>query len=85
MFLYYLLTCIDSTWKESRIFKRTLTQIQMVQFIALIIFYGRALRADCPFPKVPCYLMTTQATFMFIMFFDFYRKEYFSANKKVKA
>ncbi|KAG5886827.1 hypothetical protein JTB14_006785 [Gonioctena quinquepunctata] len=85
MFFYYLLTCIDSTWKESRIFKRSLTQIQMVQFIALIIFYGRALREDdCPYPKFPCYLVTAQATIMFIMFFDFYRKEYLSANRKEK-
>ncbi|KAG5875513.1 hypothetical protein JTB14_012735 [Gonioctena quinquepunctata] len=82
MFSYYLLTCIDSSWGRSEIFKRTLTQMQMVQFIALIIIYGRALRADCTFPKFPSYAMTTQATFMFIMFFDFYRKEYLSANKK---
>ncbi|KAG5874399.1 hypothetical protein JTB14_016766 [Gonioctena quinquepunctata] len=84
MFSYYLLTCIDSSWKSSRIFKRTLTQMQMVQFIALVIIYGRALQADCTFPKFPSYAMTTQSSFMFIMFFDFYRKEYLSANKKEK-
>ncbi|KAG5865658.1 hypothetical protein JTB14_012402 [Gonioctena quinquepunctata] len=84
MFSYYLLTGIDSSWGRSRIFKRTLTQMQMVQFIAIVIIYGSALQADCTFPKFPSYTMTTQGTFMFIMFFDFYRKEYLSVNKKEK-
>ncbi|KAG5875514.1 hypothetical protein JTB14_012736 [Gonioctena quinquepunctata] len=84
MFSYYLLTCIDSSWRRSKIFKRTLTQMQLVQFLAIIIIYGRALRADCAYPKYPSYGLTTQASFIFIMFLDFYRKEYLSANKKEK-
>ncbi|KAG5866334.1 hypothetical protein JTB14_032696 [Gonioctena quinquepunctata] len=82
MFFYYLLTCIDRTWKRRSIFKRTLTQIQMVQFIALIIFYGRALRADCTYPKLPCCVLIPQAMYMFYLFFKFYRKEYLSAHEK---
>ncbi|XP_023014187.2 very long chain fatty acid elongase AAEL008004 isoform X2 [Leptinotarsa decemlineata] len=77
MFTYYLLTTIDSKWKQNISVKRFLTQIQMVQFLGFIFIYGRILfQSNCPYPKFLCSLFVVQNMFMFILFGDFYRKTY---------
>ncbi|XP_023017630.1 very long chain fatty acid elongase AAEL008004 [Leptinotarsa decemlineata] len=83
MFFYYLLTSIDPSWKKSIAFKRSLTQMQIVQFLYIIFSFGRILiTPECPYPKLPCYLVTCQGFFMITLFADFYWKTYISTSKK---
>ncbi|CAH1154317.1 unnamed protein product [Phaedon cochleariae] len=82
MYLYYTLAIFDEKWKTNATFKKFLTQLQMVQFLALIIIYGRPLfMAECRYPKIVCYFFVPQNFFMLVLFLDFYRKCYLRRNK----
>ncbi|CAG9814019.1 unnamed protein product [Phaedon cochleariae] len=85
MFVYYFLTAVDSSWKQSTAFKRTLTQIQLIQFGVFIVVYGSVFFRKCEYPSFACYLFVPQNVFMILLFGDFYLKTYvFSKSKNVK-
>ncbi|XP_018574307.1 elongation of very long chain fatty acids protein AAEL008004-like [Anoplophora glabripennis] len=80
MYLYYLLASIDSQWKKNLLFKKFLTQIQLIQFVANIVMYGRLFFISCPFPSIASYLYVPQNIFMLALFGDFYIKTYILSN-----
>ncbi|XP_023023657.2 very long chain fatty acid elongase 7 [Leptinotarsa decemlineata] len=83
MFTYYLLTALDSSWKNSIRLKKALTQIQLIQFTIFIIIFGRTLvDPSCEYPKLPGYLLVPQNCFMLFLFGDFYVKEYIFKKEK---
>ncbi|CAO1436765.1 unnamed protein product [Diamesa serratosioi] len=76
MYLYYFMTSVDNKYKQSS-WKKQITQMQMIQFGAialhwLSLFYS----ADCGFPKWIAMIIFPQNAFMFVLFYDFYRKAY---------
>lgn len=84
MYTYYLqaalkLNLLNSTW-----WKKLITQIQILQFVGMIIHFGGPLLfpvIDCKFPKYLLILGVTQNTFMLFMFIDFYIKAYVKPKK----
>ncbi|KAG5673655.1 hypothetical protein PVAND_003683 [Polypedilum vanderplanki] len=80
MYFYYFLTTVDNKYKQS-FWKKYITQLQMIQFGMMALHWLFLLQSkDCGFPKFISFFMLPQNAFIFILFYDFYRKAY--GNKK---
>ncbi|KAJ0173720.1 hypothetical protein K1T71_010869 [Dendrolimus kikuchii] len=83
MYTYYLLTILDDSYKQSVWWKKYVTQIQLIQFMALFVHFVLLVFAkDCGFPKEPAYILIPQNLFMVILFGDFYYRTYIKSPKK---
>ncbi|XP_032521251.2 elongation of very long chain fatty acids protein 4-like [Danaus plexippus] len=77
MYTYYMLTTWDDAYKKSLWWKKYVTQIQIIQFTLLLIhFTALVLIEDCPFPRVPSYILIPQNLFMVLLFSEFYYRSY---------
>nr|CAD7435561.1 unnamed protein product [Timema monikensis] len=77
MYTYYLLTNINPDYKKSIWWKKYITQLQMAQFLILLIQSLPVLfKEECNYPRSIGGLLVTQNFFMLVLFYDFYRKAY---------
>ncbi|CAG9864848.1 unnamed protein product [Phyllotreta striolata] len=82
MFTYYLLTSIDSSWKNSFRFKRSLTQMQLVQFVCFILIFGNiAVYPTCNVNRFLALVFACQNVFMLFLFGEFYYTAYVKPRK----
>uniref|UniRef100_A0A1B6CQ89 Elongation of very long chain fatty acids protein n=1 Tax=Clastoptera arizonana TaxID=38151 RepID=A0A1B6CQ89_9HEMI len=80
MYSYYLLSALRPEYKNVW-WKRYITQLQMAQFLLIIIHSGiLLLQPNCDYPKFTVGIFVPQNSFMFILFYDFYKNSY---KKKV--
>ncbi|CAH0391947.1 unnamed protein product [Bemisia tabaci] len=81
MYTYYLVTIVKPEQKNNIWWKKYLTQLQMVQFF-MIAFHSSLLliQPKCDYPRWVPLVMIPQNGFLFLLFFDFYKKAYM--NKK---
>jgi elongation of very long chain fatty acids protein 7 len=81
MYSYYGLSSFGPSIQPYLWWKRYITQIQLTQFVILII-YGLVLAAfQTGYPVVWFYFGQTQCPLFFYLFYDFYRQSY----KKIKT
>ncbi|KAL0109555.1 hypothetical protein PUN28_014548 [Cardiocondyla obscurior] len=74
MYTHYLLTSMKI---KTSVWKKYITQLQLVQFFILTLHYLQlAWVEDCGFPLWPAYIMVPQNLFMIVLFGDFYYKTY---------
>ncbi|KAL1463167.1 hypothetical protein WDU94_014948 [Cyamophila willieti] len=84
MYSYYALALINPDYKHAW-WKKYLTQMQMIQFIAVGLHAVAALfNPDCNYPKILIMLGLPQNVFMFMLFADFYRRTYMKPTDKTK-
>lgn len=76
MYFYYLLTAISPRYKGSVWWKKYLTQLQIIQFFAILVHWLVLIPSDCGYPRFPIIIMVPQNLFMFCLFADFYYREY---------
>ncbi|XP_043470914.1 elongation of very long chain fatty acids protein 4-like [Leptopilina heterotoma] len=84
MYTYYLLSNIEGVKKMIFPFKRYITIAQMVQFVLLIFHALVSLQPSCKVPKFPGIAMIPNVIFNFMLFFNFYKREYLSETKKTE-
>uniref|UniRef100_A0A2S2QWI8 Elongation of very long chain fatty acids protein n=1 Tax=Sipha flava TaxID=143950 RepID=A0A2S2QWI8_9HEMI len=83
MYSYYFLTILKPEYKKAW-WKKYLTQLQLIQFVITGLHGIIALLAtDCSFPKFIILLALPQDFFMFILFWDFYKKAYRQPKNKL--
>lgn len=80
MYAYYAMAALGL--QKYLWWKRYLTQMQMTQFISLIIHGSVPVFYDCGFPPYFGYITIFEASLFFVLFFNFYRKTY---NKEVPS
>ncbi|XP_077285217.1 very long chain fatty acid elongase 7-like [Arctopsyche grandis] len=81
MYGYYLLSLIDSKYKNSPWWKKHITQLQMLQFLFNVVHFSTlAITPDCEYPPWLAAVIIPQNLFMFMLFGDFYRKAYFGKS-----
>lgn len=84
MYTYYYFSAMgDRTPKIVKKLKPFLTIIQMVQFVILIAQNSMSLLPSCPLTRIPGIIMITNLSINFILFYNFYRKNY-QPDKKLK-
>lgn len=82
MYSYYMMTLFNAEYKNAW-WKKYLTQMQMIQFVAVGLHAFAALcTPNCSYPKILILLALPQDVFMFILFYDFYRKSYLKPASK---
>ncbi|KAL1117645.1 hypothetical protein AAG570_003960 [Ranatra chinensis] len=81
MYSYYLLTSVYPTYKESIWWKKHITELQLMQFLvtALHMLIG-LLNFNCDYPKIIMAIIIPQDIFMFMLFWDFYKKTYYKSK-----
>ncbi|XP_077295842.1 very long chain fatty acid elongase AAEL008004-like [Arctopsyche grandis] len=83
MYSYYLLTCINPDYKKSIWWKKYITQLQIAQFLFLLVHFTRVLfQPSCLYPKWISILVVPQNIFMLLMFSDFYNRTYIKKKDK---
>ncbi|XP_058818388.1 elongation of very long chain fatty acids protein AAEL008004-like [Topomyia yanbarensis] len=86
MYFYYFLTSFRPELKNSLWWKKYITQVQMFQFLILMIHFGAPLLLGyCNYPTFVLFIGFSQNIFMFTLFADFYVKAYLKARKRVAA
>jgi len=83
MYLYYMFAAMGPQYQKYLFWKRQMTNMQMVQFIAMFVHSMQLLVVpDCGFPVVYGYVIAAHAVMFFILFSQFYVREYLSGKSK---
>ena len=82
MYLYYMMAALGPQYQKYIWWKRHMTNLQMVQFIAIFIHGSQLLlRNDCNYPTAFGYFIAAHAVLFFVLFAQFYIREYLDRGK----
>ncbi|XP_065302874.1 very long chain fatty acid elongase AAEL008004-like [Dermacentor albipictus] len=81
MYSYYFLSLFGPSVRKHLWWKRYLTQLQMFQFIILIVHVLIPLFVDCGYPSLHIYIGLPQGFFFLYMFLRFYGSAYDDGEK----
>ncbi|XP_046400868.1 elongation of very long chain fatty acids protein AAEL008004-like [Ischnura elegans] len=82
MYSYYLMTNIWPEQKGNIWWKKYITQMQMVQFALISLHSIQILFRECSYPKFTVAIFVPQNVFMLMLFWDFYRKCYWTKKSQ---
>lgn len=85
MYTYYALAALGPQLRPYLWWKRYLTQLQMSQFVALMVHGAIPVFYDCGFPPYFGYLTIFEAVLFFGLFFNFYVKTYHRNSARLEA
>ena len=82
MYLYYMMAALGPQYQKYIWWKRHMTNLQMIQFIAIFIHGSQLLiQNDCNYPTAFGYFIAAHAVLFFILFAQFYLREYLDRGK----
>ncbi|XP_055592550.1 elongation of very long chain fatty acids protein AAEL008004-like isoform X2 [Uranotaenia lowii] len=84
MYSYYLFSALGPQFQKYLWWKKYLTTLQMVQFIAIMAHAFQLLFIDCNYPKAFVWWIGMHAVMFFFLFNEFYQSTY-RANKVIRA
>ncbi|CAB0012652.1 unnamed protein product [Nesidiocoris tenuis] len=84
MYTYYLLAAFGPQMQKYLWWKKYLTTLQMVQFIAIMVHAFQLLFIDCNYPKAFVWWIGMHAVMFFFLFKEFYNQSY-GKRPKVKV
>jgi len=85
MYTYYLLSALGPSFQKFLWWKKYLTTLQMVQFVAIMVHAFQLLFIDCNYPKAFVWWIGLHAVMFFFLFKEFYQQQYSKPSKqKVK-
>ncbi|KAK9875221.1 hypothetical protein WA026_006008 [Henosepilachna vigintioctopunctata] len=76
MYSYYLLSTINPKYRNNISLKKSITTIQLVQFVFLGIMFTSSMRPSCKFPKSMSMICIVQSTYFCYLFGKFYYENY---------
>lgn len=80
MYTYYLFSALGPQFQKYLWWKKYLTSLQMVQFVAIMVHAFQLLFIDCNYPKAFVWWIGMHAVMFFFLFNEFYQSTY-KANK----
>ncbi|XP_053617532.1 very long chain fatty acid elongase AAEL008004-like [Plodia interpunctella] len=84
MYSYYLVSIVRPHWVRQW-WKKYITQLQILQFLILILHFGHVLfEPSCEYPKWISFMFLPHNIFILFLFSDFYIKEYILKKNKNK-
>ncbi|XP_004926916.1 elongation of very long chain fatty acids protein AAEL008004-like [Bombyx mandarina] len=84
MYSYYLVSIIRPLWVRQW-WKKYITQLQILQFLLLILHFGHVLfEPSCEYPKWVSFVFLPHNIFILFLFSDFYIKAYILKKNKNK-
>lgn len=85
MYSYYALSSLGGSIRKYLWWKKYLTAIQMLQFIAALVMGINAIKIGCDFPMWMQYTCCAYMLSFLVLFSDFYIKAYLSSKDKKNA
>lgn len=82
MYLYYGLAAMGPHIQKYLWWKKYLTKLQMVQFVAFSCHTFQLLFIECNFPKAFVWLIGSHGVVFFFLFMNFYQHSYRSSESK---
>lgn len=76
MYSYYLFAAMGPQFQKYLWWKKYLTTLQMVQFIAIMVHAFQLLFIDCNYPKAFVWWIGMHAVMFFFLFNEFYKSTY---------
>lgn len=84
MYTYYLFTALGPQFQKYLWWKKYLTSLQMIQFVAIMVHAFQLLFIDCNYPRAFVWWIGMHAVMFFFLFNEFYQSTY-KANKRRQA
>lgn len=85
MYSYYALSAVGGRFKRFLWWKKYLTVLQMVQFVAALVMGINAIRIGCDFPMWMQYTCCLYMVSFLVLFSDFYYKAYLDNKCRVAS
>lgn len=82
MYAYYLLAALGPEIQKYLWWKKYLTSLQMVQFLAIMVHAFQLLFIDCDYPKAFVWWIGMHAVMFFFLFKEFYKQQYTKPSKQ---
>lgn len=82
MYSYYLLSALGPRIQRYLWWKRYLTQLQLVQFLLIVIHASVGLYNKCDFSPILQYFVSTYCMSLMVLFGNFYIKSYLQKRKR---
>ncbi|XP_055903892.1 elongation of very long chain fatty acids protein AAEL008004 isoform X1 [Eupeodes corollae] len=84
MYTYYLFAAMGPQYQKYLWWKRYLTTLQMIQFVAIMVHAFQLLFIECNYPKAFVWWIGMHAVMFFFLFNEFYKSTYKGNNRKYK-
>ena len=82
MYFYYMMAAMGPQYQKYIWWKRHMTNLQMIQFVAIFIHGSLLLITnDCNYPTAFGYFIAAHAVLFFVLFAQFYIREYLDRGK----
>uniref|UniRef100_A0A1Q3EUP2 Elongation of very long chain fatty acids protein n=1 Tax=Culex tarsalis TaxID=7177 RepID=A0A1Q3EUP2_CULTA len=85
MYTYYLFSALGPQFQKYLWWKKYLTSLQMVQFVAIMVHAFQLLFIDCNYPKAFVWWIGMHAVMFFFLFNEFYQNTYKANQARAKA
>ncbi|XP_026813756.1 elongation of very long chain fatty acids protein AAEL008004-like isoform X1 [Rhopalosiphum maidis] len=82
MYAYYLLAALGPNVQKYLWWKKYLTTLQMLQFLAIMLHAFQLLFIDCNYPKAFVWWIGMHAVMFFFLFKEFYKQQYTKPSKQ---
>ncbi|CAI6369058.1 unnamed protein product [Macrosiphum euphorbiae] len=82
MYSYYLLAALGPNVQKYLWWKKYLTTLQMLQFLAIMLHAFQLLFIDCNYPKAFVWWIGMHAVMFFFLFKEFYKQQYTKPDKQ---
>lgn len=82
MYSYYLLAALGPNVQKYLWWKKYLTTLQMLQFLAIMVHAFQLLFIDCNYPKAFVWWIGMHAVMFFFLFKEFYKQQYTKPSKQ---
>ncbi|XP_025419985.1 elongation of very long chain fatty acids protein AAEL008004-like isoform X2 [Sipha flava] len=82
MYAYYMLAALGPNVQKYLWWKKYLTSLQMIQFLAIMIHAFQLLFIDCNYPKAFVWWIGMHAVMFFFLFKEFYKQQYSKSSKQ---
>lgn len=82
MYSYYLLAALGPNVQKYLWWKKYLTSLQMVQFVAIMVHAFQLLFIDCDYPRAFVWWIGMHAVMFFFLFKEFYKQQYTKPAKQ---
>lgn len=85
MYFYYMVAAMGPEYQKYIWWKKYLTSLQMVQFVAIFVHQFQLLFTECNYPKSFMVWIALHGVMFLFLFSDFYKTKYTGDKKAVKS
>lgn len=82
MYAYYAISALGPSYQKYLWWKKYLTRLQLVQFVAAMVHAGQSLYFGCDFPKWMNWALILYGGSILLLFLNFYFQAYIRPHKK---